>query len=112
MTDTAPAPPPLLIRPDPGTRLEALLSQYGPLKAAAEEAKARYDAVTDAIKAELSGSHQGVRDFTVPGSPAWPDLRLTWRSPWHFDVKRFKHDHPVIYATYAEQKGRWELRAP
>ncbi len=107
---TTTTPLPVTITPAPGSRLEQLLASYEPLKLAAEEAAARFEAVTTGIKAELTSAYPDTASITVPSSPGWPSLRLAWRTQWRFDVKAFKLENPLMYVTYSEQKGHWELR--
>src|SRR5215472_13064938 len=95
-----------------GTRLEQLLAQYAPAKAAAEEAAAHFKAVSDAIKAEAiaSATAPGAKgpppDITVSGAPHLPVLRVIWRQAWRLSTRRLKEEQPEIYARYAEKTGR------
>jgi hypothetical protein len=112
MTENTPqAPPPALIAAPPGSRLEQLLASYESLKAAAEEAKARYEALTDAIKAELAAAAPaGTQEMLLTGPPGLPRLRMSWKSPFRFDVKRFRTEHPKLYVRYETRGGHFELR--
>ena len=95
----------------PGTRLEQLLASYESLKAARDEASDRFDALTDAIKAELTATvPKGTEAISLGGSPALPRLRMTWTRPWRFDSKRFRAEHPRLYVQYERQGGHWDLR--
>lgn len=112
MTDQeAPPPAPSIVLAQPGTRLEQLLASYEGAKAAADEAKSRYKALTDAIKAELAASAPpGTEVITLAGPPALPRLRMTWKAPYRFDAKRFRVEHPRLYVQYEVQGGNWDLR--
>jgi hypothetical protein len=111
MNTAAPAPAPVMLLAPPGSRLEELLASYESAKAAAEEAAARFEAVTQGIKAELANAAPGATSIGLAGGPGLPRLRLSWRTPWQFDTKSFKRDYPVLYVKYGSQGGRWELRA-
>lgn len=112
MTETPqPLAEPGIVLARPGTRLEQLLASYEGAKAAAEEARSRYEALTDAIKAELAASApEGTTEMILAGSPALPRLRMSWKRPWRFDSKRFKAEHPKLYVRYETRGGHWELR--
>lgn len=104
-------PPPAEAIAKPGSRLEELLAAYDVEKANAAEATARFEAVTKALKTELSEAFPGRKDIVASGAPNLPKLRLAWRTPWRFNDKRFKEEQPVLYVKYSEQGGHWELRA-
>ena len=99
-----------VVVPAAGSRLEQLHAAYGPLKAAADDAAARFEACKEAIKAEAQASAPGSRDYLVAAAPGLPALRVSWRTAWQLDTKKLKAERPLIYVQYAEQKGRWELR--
>lgn len=107
--NTPPVPVPVLAQP--GTRLDQLLASYETLKAEAAEAVSRYEALTDAIKAELAASAPaGTEAMILAGSPGLPQLRMTWKRPWRFDAKRFRAEHPRLYVRYEVRGGHWDLR--
>lgn len=95
----------------PGSRLEELLASYESAKAAAQEAADRFEAITDAIKNEMTAAApNGTTVITLSGAPGLPQLKMTWKRPWRFDSKRFKAEHPRMYVQYEKQGGNWELR--
>lgn len=95
-----------------GTRLEELLAGYESAKAAFEDAKSRLDALTAALRNEMTASApKGTATVVLSGAPGLPRLRLSWKAPWRFDSKRFKADHPELYVRYEVRGGHWELRA-
>lgn len=97
-----------------GSRLDELLSMYDNAKAQAAEAKDRLEAVTSALKAEASAAvPEGTTDVALSGStPGLPRLRMTWKQPWRFDVKRFRAERPADYVRYeVRSDGHWEIRA-
>lgn len=95
----------------PGSRLEQLQASYESAKAARDEAVARFDALTGAIKAELASASQGnATDIILSGGPALPQLRMVWKAPYRFDAKRFRAEHPDIYVRYEVRGGHWDLR--
>ena len=104
-----PAPPVTVLAAD-GTRLAQLLAAYEPAKAAAEEAKARYEALTLAIKVELTSAHPQTERIVLSGGPGLPRLRLAWRDTVRLDSKRLKSELPALYELYAVKSGNWELR--
>lgn len=94
--------------------LDALLLQYDAAKDAADEAKARLDAVTAAIKAELTGGH--VRPDGTPyaayhlASPALAKpLHLRWTVSGRLDTKDLRAAFPEIADRFTVQKGTWVL---
>jgi hypothetical protein len=102
---------PITVTAPPGSRLEQLLASYESTKAAAEEAKSRYEALTDAVKAELdAATPEGTQEIVLTGSPGLPQLKMTWRSPYRFDVKKFRAEHPRLYVQYEVKGGHWEMR--
>ncbi len=112
MTENYVLPPPVQLTASPGTRLEELLAAYETAKAAKEEAVARFDAITDALKAEMAtAAPQGSTDITLSGqSPGLPRLHLMWTRPYRFETKRFRADHPGLYVRYEVRGGQWGLR--
>jgi hypothetical protein len=112
MTPDRKPPPSAAVTAQPGSRLEELLAAYEPAKAAAEEAAARFKAVTDAIKTETTaGLPEGVQRASIAGAPGLPRLKLSWIISYRFDSKRFKEECPEMYVRYEKQAGFWELRA-
>lgn len=112
MTQQPADPPPVQLAAVPGTRIEELLASYEPAKAAKEESAARFEAITDALKAEMAAAApRGSTDITLSSqSPGLPRLRLHWSRPRRFNSKRFMHDHPALYVRYEERGGQWGLR--
>ena len=109
---TRDASPPVQLFAAEHTRLAELQAHYDGAKAAYEEAKARLEAVASALKAEMAASApEGTTEILLTGSPAAPQLKLTWKRPYRFDVKRFRAEHPRMYVQYEVQSpGHWELR--
>lgn len=96
----------------PGSRLEELQASYDSSKAQFEEARARFEAVTGALKSEMAAAApQGSTDVILASAPGLPGLRLKWLTPWRFDVKRFRAENPVLYVQYEKRGGHWEMRA-
>ena len=106
-----PVPAAVTLQSVPGSRLEQLLASYESVKAAYEEAQARMNALTDALKAEMSASApQGTQEILLTGPPGLPQLRMRWQSPYRFDVKRFRNENPALYVQYETRGGHWEIR--
>lgn len=101
--------PATVITAQPGSRLEQLIASYGPLRAAAEEAAAHFEACKEAIKTEATAAGTSA-DYVVTGSPGLPALRVAYRRGWRLDTKRLKEEEPETYVRYAVETGRWELR--
>ena len=110
---TQPSPPPVPVSAEPGSRLEQLLASYEGAKAAAQEAKDRFEAITEALKAEIAAAApQGSTEIMAGGAPSLPRLKLSWKRPYRFDVKRFRAERPLLYVRYeVRSDGHWELRA-
>jgi hypothetical protein len=106
------AQPPVQLTAVPGSRLEELHASYDIVKAQYEDAKARYDALTAALKNEMAATAPaGSTDITLTGAPGLPRLRLRWLRPYRFDSKRFKADNPYLYVQYEKRGGHYDLRA-
>lgn len=96
------------------TALDALLAQYDDVKDAADAAKAKLDAVTAAIKAELTGGYS--RPDGTPyaayhlASPALAKpLHLRWTVSGRLDTKDLRAAFPEIAERFTVQKGTWVL---
>ena len=103
-----PAPPVTVLAAD-GTRLAQLLAAYEPAKAAAEEAKQRYEALTLAIKIELTTQQPHAGRIMLSGAPGLPRLKLAWRDTVRLDARRLKEEQPALYTLYAVTGGNWTL---
>ncbi len=109
--ENPPAPAPVTLTARPGSRLEELQASYDSAKAAKEDAVARFDALTTAIKVEMAAAAPpGTTDITLDSASGLPRLRLKWLMPYRFDSKRFKAEHPDIYVRYEVRGGNWTLR--
>lgn len=105
------APATVALAAAPGSRLEELQAGYEAAKAAAEDATTRFEALTKALKAEMAAAApQGSTDIALAAAPGRPRLKMTWKTPYRFDAKRFLADHPDLYVRYEKQGGHWELR--
>lgn len=112
MTQETTGLPPVLLTALPGSRLEELLASYDSLKAQFEDAKARYEALTSALKNEMAATApSGTTDITLAGAPGLPRLRMRWLRPWRFQPKQFLADYPQLYVQYEKQGGQWDMRA-
>lgn len=112
MTAVQPEQPPtapVTVLAADGSRLAQLLAAYEPAKAAAEEAKQRYEALTLAIKIELTTAQPHAGRIMLSGAPGLPRLKLAWRDTVRLDAKRLKNDLPDLYTLYAVQSGNWTL---
>lgn len=103
-------PAPVTVLAADGTRLAQLLASYETAKAAAEEAKQRFEALTLAIKIELTTAHPHNGRIILSGAPGLPRLRLSWRPTVRLNSRQLKIDLPALYDLYAVQSGNWELR--
>jgi hypothetical protein len=103
-------PGPMITAPA-GSRLEQLAAEYAIAKPAADEAKARLEMITDAIKVELCNAAPGLDriDFTAPDLEI--PLRLKRVSSWRLDSKLLKAELPEMYVRYAKKAVYWDLRA-
>lgn len=98
------------VKVEPGSRLDDLLAMYDQLKAAAEEAEARFDTVKNAIKFELGALGGGAPQVDVAHSALTQPLRLSYVESWRLDAKRMKAEAPETYVRYAAKSGSWQLR--
>ena len=103
---------PVVLLATPGGRLEALQASYESAKAAAQEAKDRFEAITTALKTELAAAAPGRTEVHLAAAPGLTPLKLTWKQPYRFDVKRFRAERPEEYVRYeVKSQGFWELRS-
>lgn len=115
MTTTQPATPvPTIapeptITPEPDSRLDALCAEYEAARAKFDEAKARYDDITDSVKAELAKAAPGHAKVLLSSPYLSSLLKLELRERWTVDSKRLKREDPVTYVTYAKQSASWYL---
>lgn len=100
-----------VVAAQPGSRLEQLAEAYAAAKPAADEAKARLETITDAIKLELTMAAPGAHKVDLNASALDVPLRLQLRSSWRLDTTRFKAEAPALYVQYAKKVEYWELRA-
>jgi len=98
----------------PESRLDELLAKYDAVKDAADEAKALLDALTKAIKTELTGVY--TRPDGAPyaayhlGSPALAKpLHLRWTVSGRLNTADLRATFPDIAERFTEQKGTWVL---
>ena len=115
MTDPLSQPPdppaaPVAVLAADGTRLAQLLAAYEPAKAAAEEAAQQYEALTQAIKIELTTAHPQAERVMLSGAPGLPRLRLAWVRSVRLNSRKLKQELPALYDLYAVQSGHYELR--
>lgn len=95
----------------PSSRLEELAAEYAIAKPAYEEAKARLDAIVDAIKYELANAAPGSTKVDLVTPVLERPLRLQAITSWRVDTKKLKAEDPATYVRYAKQSTYWELRA-
>lgn len=101
MTETKTQP--LRLQAIPDSRLDQLLALYDELKAAAEQAEARFDEVNTAIKAELAGRVAQGRPVEVSHPALARPLRLTYVESWRIDSKGLKAADPATYVKWAKK---------
>lgn len=94
-----------------GSRLEQLAEAYAVAKPAADAAKEHLDAITDAIKLELTMAAPGALRVDFTASCLDVPLRLQSKTSWRLDSTRLKTEAPELYVRYAKQSSYWELRA-
>ncbi|MEP7738563.1 hypothetical protein ABKW28_12975 [Nocardioides sp. 31GB23] len=107
----APEPQPVLVQPDPESRLAQLHAAYPEAKAAADEANARLKDITDGIKTELfNAAPEGERKIELHSDGGRP-LRLVHSESWRVDTARLKKESPETYVRYAKKSESWSLKA-
>lgn len=102
-------PEPLRVDADTDEELAQLHALYPELKAAADEATKKFDAVKQAIKVKLAERAPECPKFALT-SEHGPTLTLTYSTSRRFDSKRFKQDQPAVYETYTYETGSWTLK--
>lgn len=103
--------PPVTVKAEPQSRLEALAAAYAEAKPAADAAAARLKEITDAIKVELVNAAPGAVKVDLSSTALAAPLRLQAKTSWRLDAKRLKAEAPATYAAFAVQQTSWELRA-
>lgn len=104
MTQPSAAP---VVRPEVGSRLDALAAQYAVLKPKLDELTELLKTVTDAIKTEMAGTGA---ETTLLASPHLSNLlRLQLVASWRLDSTRLKKEHPELWVTYAKKSHSWRL---
>lgn len=109
----APAPLPVQVVPEPGSRLDQLCAELGSLEPEAERMVERLETLKNAIKGELARllPEGDTAAKAILRSPYLPEPRqLAASTRWIFDAKKCKAENPLIYATYAKQSTSWALR--
>lgn len=104
-----PEPQPCAVDAGEDEELAQLHALYPELKAAADDAAKKLDAVKQAIKLKLSERDPEARKFTLTGEHG-PSLALTYSVSNRFDSKRFRRDQPDVFEAYQTQSGSWSLR--
>ena len=100
---------PFLVTAQRGSPLADLLERRDMAKARAEEAAAEADALTAAIKNELTLACAGRTKVDID-SPGRERLRLAWRTPRKFNRTQFNRVYPGLYEKFMEYtQGHWEL---
>lgn len=95
-------PPPFQVAPTRSSRLEHLHSIYADAKAKKDGATEDFQAVVDAIKAELNAAAPGQERIELIGT-AGPPLRLTTVESWRVDSRKLKAEAPETYVRYAKK---------
>lgn len=109
MTAPSPATPMPTIAPEADSRLDYLCAEYEAARAAHEEAKAKFDELTDGIKTELAKAAPGHAKVLLSSPYLNSMLKLELRERWNVDAKALKRNDPLTYVTYAKQSASWFL---
>lgn len=109
MTAPSPTTPMPTIAPEPDSRLDFLCAEYEQIRAAYEEAKARFDEITDGLKSELAKAAPGHGKVLLASPYLNSMLKLELRERWTVDSKRLKAEDPLTYVQYAKQAASWYL---
>lgn len=104
-----PEPAPVAVDAGSDAELEQLHALFGQLKADADEATKRLNAVKDAIKVKLNERDPEARRFLLTGEGG-PALSLAYTVTNRFDSRRFRKDKPETYDQYLTESGSWSLR--
>jgi predicted phage-related endonuclease len=99
------------VQAEPGSRLEALLAQYDDLRAKSEEAAARFDALTAAIKNELAMAAPGHAAVETDSPDLRMRLRLVQVESRRIDSKRLQAEAPDVYERFVKKSTAWQLKA-
>ena len=97
------------ITPESDSKLDFLCAEYEAARAQHEAAKAKFDELTDGIKAELAKTAPGHEKVLLASPYLNSMLKLELRSRWTVDAKALKREDPLTYVTYAKQNTSWYL---
>jgi len=107
-------PPRVVVVVPKDSRLEGLLAQYKPLKAARDEAAEAFDANSKAIRAELEEMYPPEKRpseaYEIPASLMWPQLTFAYKEMKQLATKQVKQLLPVVYNAFTVTRSWWELR--
>lgn len=108
------APAPMMqipnITPAPDSKLEQLAALYAQFKPLFDEYKTKLDAVTDAIKLELTMAAPGHNKIKLISSELDCPLQLVAFEQTRVDQKALKAEAPDVYAHFARKSTVWQLR--
>jgi hypothetical protein len=102
-----PRPSAPVVRPEEGSRLDALAAEYATLQPQVEALSERLKTVTDSLKAELSASGNRAVLLSSPHLPCL--LKCSLREEWRIDSKRLKSEHPATWVAFAKRVRSWRL---
>jgi hypothetical protein len=106
------APARVVVKPVKDSRLEALLTQYKPLKDDKEAAAKDFEENT--IRAELEALYPGdkrpTEAYEIPATNMWPRLTFSYREAKQLATKQVKELMPVFYEAFSTVRSWWELR--
>lgn len=108
MTDQK--PPPALVEPEPGSRLDQLTAEWARVKPAVDAGQARLKEITDAIKVELANQRPDSEDTRLLSSHVAGSLRFYAKPTTRLDTTKLKADLPAVYEAYVKRGTAWELR--
>lgn len=104
----------VLVKPDPDSRLAALLCLYETYKAEYDAAEAKYEELKKSILVELQGmvpaDEQPLKAYDIPGSAMYPPVSYTYHSSFYLSNPKIREYLPDVYEAFKTEKSYWEMR--
>lgn len=109
LTEAEKAAMPVVVRPEPSSRLEQLADRYERLKDRVDSDAAELKETTDAIKAELANAAPGRTNVILESPLLSIPLRMLGYVSRRMDTKALKKDYPAVYRDYSSESTTWKI---
>ena len=110
----------VLVKPEPGSRLESLLCLFDSYKTAHEEAEAKYKELKASIFTEIrelypesedkTHPNNAIETFDIAGTHMYPPVTFSFKKIPYLPVTSIREQLPSVYKAYQKFKTFWECR--